>query len=67
MNDPPNDESPRKRKKWDFDVTKCLVCSQPVGDKTSSSSLEVLQKIYGYVKERIEYGDASVKDFWENI
>ena len=67
INDSPNGESPRKRKKWDFDVTKCLVCSQPVGDKTSTPSLEVLQKIYGYVKERIEYGDTSIIDFWETI
>ena len=66
INDSPNGVSPRKRKKWDFDVTKCLVCSQPVGDKTSTP-MEILQKIYGYVKERIEYGNTSIIDFWETI
>ena len=67
MDDPPDGEIPRKRKKWDFDATKCIVCAQPAGDKTSTPSLEVLQKVYVYVKERYEYGDASVKEFWETI
>ena len=66
MDGPSDGETPRKKKKWDFDSTKCIVCRQTAGEKTSAPSLDVLQKIHSYVKERHEYG-ASVKEFWEAI
>lgn len=62
-----DDDHPPKMRKWEFDISKCLVCLQPVDNKVSSPSLEVLQKVYGYTKERIEYGDTTIREFWETI
>ena len=66
--DPDHGQSPPKKKKVDICPDKCIVCMRPPGKKsTTVPALHTLKSVLKLVKERYEYGDSSVKEFWERI
>ena len=64
------DEAPSspKKKKVEISADKCIKCMRSGGKKAITVlTLATLKKVLGYVKERYDYEDSTVIEFWERI
>ena len=65
-----DDQAPSspKKKKVEISADKCIRCMCSGGKKdTTVPTLTTLKKVLGYVKERYDYEDPTVTEFWERI
>ena len=57
-----------KKKKVEISADKCIKCMRSGGKKSITvPTLATLKKVLGYVKERYDYEDSTLIEFWERI
>ena len=57
-----------RKRKIEISADKCIKCMRSGGKKAIIvPTLATLKKVLGYVKERYDYEDSTVIEFWERI